>query len=174
VAWHPFITAQRREGAMVSRRRTEAGVNSGPLAGLTRDSFLLAATSLFADISTEMLYPVFPLFLTGVLMAPVSVVGLIEGIAQSTQNVAQALSGEIADRSRRPKLVALLGYGLAALAKPAIGLATAWPLALGGRFLDRLGTGIRSAPRDALLAASVDEPHRGKAFGFEGAGDHLG
>jgi MFS family permease len=143
-------------------------------AGLSRNTYLLSLASLFADISSEMLYPILPIFLTGRLGATATVIGIIEGIAQATQNVAQGFSGWISDRLRRRKSIALVGYALAAIAKPLIGLAPAWPGALGARFLDRLGAGIRSAPRDALVAASADEANRGKAFGLEGAGDNLG
>ena len=139
-----------------------------------RSVVLLTFTSLFADISTEMLYPVLPLFLTTRLGAPGSVVGVIEGIAEATQNVVQGGSGWLADRLQRNKPLALVGYGLAALAKPAIGFATVWPQVLAGRFVDRLGTGIRSAPRDALIANSIEERRRGAAFGLEGVGDNLG
>src|SRR5436190_1428286 len=134
--------------------------------GLPRSVVLLALTSLFGDVSTEMLYPVLPLFLTRELAAPASVVGVIEGIAQATQNIVQAGSGWFADRLGRNKPVALTGYALAALAKPTIGLATVWPHVLAGRFVDRLGTGIRSAPRDALIAGAVDQSRRGAAFGL--------
>ncbi|HEY7662786.1 MAG TPA: MFS transporter [Xanthobacteraceae bacterium] len=143
-------------------------------AGLSRDTFLLACASLFADISTEMLYPVLPAFLTQVLGASGSVVGLVDGVAQATQNIVQGFSGWLSDRLRRRKPIALAGYLLAAIAKPLMGLATAWPGVLGGRFLDRFGAGTRSAPRDALVASSADEEHRGKAFGLEGIGDNLG
>src|SRR2546429_5330422 len=121
-----------------------------------------------------MLYPVLPLFLTTRLGAPASAVGVVEGIAEATQNVVQGGSGWLADRLRRNKPVALVGYALAALARPAIGLATGWPQVLAGRFVDRLGTGIRSAPRDALIANSIEERRRGAAFGLEGIGDNLG
>jgi MFS family permease len=136
-------------------------------AGLSRNTFLLACASLFADISTEMLYPVLPVFLTQVLGASGSVVGLIDGVAQATQNIVQGFSGWLSDRLQRRKPIALAGYVLAAIAKPLMGLSTSWPGVLGGRFLDRLGTGARSAPRDALVASSADEEHRGKAFGLE-------
>jgi MFS family permease len=146
----------------------------GPLAGLTRNTILLAISSLFSDIATEMLYPVLPVFLTQTLMASGSVVGLIEGVATATQNTVQGLSGAVSDRLKRRKPVALVGYVTSALAKPLIGLAAIWPMVLGARFLDRLGAGVRSAPRDALIAASADEAHRGKAFGLEGMGDNAG
>lgn len=142
--------------------------------GLSRNTFLLAFASLFADISTEMLYPVLPVFLTQTLHASGSIVGLVEGIAQATQNIIQGFSGWLSDRLKKRKSIALAGYALAALAKPLIGFSTAWPGVLGARFLDRLGSGTRSAPRDALVASSAAEKHRGKAFGLEGIGDNLG
>ena len=145
-----------------------------PFAGLTRNTFLLALASLFADIATEMLYPVLPVFLTQTLGASGSVVGLVEGVAQAVQNIVQGFSGWLSDRIGRRKPVALAGYFFAALAKPLIGLAASWHGVLGARFLDRFGTGMRSAPRDALIASSVSEEHRGKAFGLEGIGDNLG
>jgi MFS family permease len=142
--------------------------------GLSRDSFLLALASLFADISTEMLYPVLPVFLTQTLKAGGTVVGLVEGVAEGTQNIVQGFSGTLSDRLRKRKSIALAGYALAALAKPLVGLSSAWQAVLGARFLDRLGTGVRSAPRDALIAASADTASRGRAFGLESAGDNAG
>ncbi len=150
---------------------------SGPsryFAGLSRNTVLLALASLFADISTEMLYPVLPVFMTQTLKASGSVVGLVDGIAQATQNIAQGFSGWLSDRLQRRKPVALVGFFLAAISKPLIGLAASWHGVLGARFLDRLGAGVRSAPRDALIASSVAPEHRGKAFGLEGFGDNLG
>ena len=146
----------------------------GYFAGLSTNTFLLAFASLFADISTEMLYPVLPVFLTQTLGASPSVVGLIEGIAVAMQNIVQGFSGWLSDKLKRRKPIALAGYVLAAVAKPLIGFATVWPAVLAARALDRLGAGTRSAPRDALVAASADEAHRGKAFGLEGFGDNLG
>jgi len=143
-------------------------------AGLSRNTFLLAIASLFADISTEMLYPVLPIFLTQVLHASGSIVGLVDGFAQATQNIVQGLSGAVSDKLRRRKPVALVGYLLAAVAKPLMGMAAAWPALFGARLLDRLGAGTRSAPRDALIAASVAEKDRGRAFGLEGVGDNAG
>lgn len=142
--------------------------------GLTRDTVILTFVSLFADIATEMLYPVIPIFLTQTLKAPASIVGLIEGIAIATQNIVQGLSGWLADKIQQRKVLAFIGYVFAALAKPLIGISFFWPQVLGARFLDRLGTGIRSAPRDALIAGSVKEGYKGKAFGLEGIGDNLG
>src|SRR5438045_9230647 len=94
--------------------------------GLTRNTGLLALSSLFADISTEMLYPVLPVFLTQVLGAGGSAVGLIEGFAQATQNIVQGFSGSLSDRLRRRKTIALVGYALSAVSKPLIGVSTTW------------------------------------------------
>jgi MFS family permease len=143
-------------------------------AGLSRNTFLLALSSLFSDISTEMLYPILPVFLTQVLHASGSIVGLVDGFAQATQNIVQGFSGAISDRLQRRKPIALIGYLLSAIAKPLMGLATVWEALLGARLLDRLGAGTRSAPRDALVASSVDERDRGRAFGLEGLGDNAG
>jgi MFS family permease len=121
-----------------------------------------------------MLYPILPVFLTQTLGAGGSAVGLIDGVAQATQNIVQGFSGWLSDKLQKRKSIALAGYLLAAIAKPLIGLSTGWQGVLGARFLDRLGAGTRSAPRDALIASSADEEHRGKAFGLEGIGDNLG
>src|SRR5438552_14166596 len=143
-------------------------------AGLSRNTFLLAFASLFADIATEMLYPVLPVFLTQTLKVSGSIVGLVEGFAQATQNIVQGFSGALSDKLQKRKAIALVGYLLAALAKPLMGLSTAWQGVFGARLLDRLGTGSRSAPRDALIASSVDKENRGRAFGLEGVGDNAG
>src|SRR6059058_1628786 len=106
-------------------------------AGLSKNTFLLAAASFFADISTEMLYPVLPVFLTQTLGAGARIVGITEGIAHATQNVVQGLSGWVSDQIERRKPIAIIGYTVAALAKPLIGLSTGWPGVLGARALDR-------------------------------------
>ena len=143
-------------------------------AGLSRNTFLLALSSLFSDISTEMLYPILPVFLTQVLHAGGSIVGVVDGFAQATQNIVQGFSGAISDHLQRRKPIALIGYLLSAIAKPLMGVATIWEALLGARLVDRLGAGMRSAPRDALVASSVDERDRGRAFGLEGLGDNAG
>ncbi len=142
--------------------------------GLSKNTFLLAFGSLFADISTEMLYPIIPIYLTQTLRAGGSVVGIVEGVAEATQNIVQGFSGWLSDKLQKRKPIAIVGYVLAAFSKPLIGFSTVWQGVLGARFLDRLGSGTRSAPRDALVASSAAENHRGKAFGLEGAGDNLG
>jgi len=142
--------------------------------GLNKDVFLLACASLFSDISTEMLYPVLPVYLTEYLKASGSTLGIIEGTAEGIQNAIQGVSGYWSDKLRRRKPLAVIGYLLSAISKPFIGVATRWPVAWSARFTDRLGAGTRSAPRDALIAGSVEEKDRGKAFGVEGFGDNLG
>jgi MFS family permease len=146
----------------------------GIFTGLSRNTFLLALSSLFADISSEMIVPILPIFLTQTLKVSASVVGLVEGIAGATQNITQGLSGSLSDKLQKRKPIALVGYFLAAIGKPLMGFASIWQGVLGGRLLDRFGAGTRSAPRDALIASSVDEAHRGKAFGLEGVGDNAG
>jgi MFS family permease len=146
----------------------------GYFSGLSRNTLLLAASSLFTDISTEMLYPILPVFLTQTLKASGSIVGLVDGFAQATQNIVQGFSGTLSDRLRRRKAVALSGYLLSAIAKPLMGFAPGWQILFSARLLDRLGAGARSAPRDALIAASVDKQNRGRAFGLEGLCDNAG
>jgi len=142
--------------------------------GLSKNTLLLAFASLFSDISTEMLYPILPVYLTKYLKANGSIVGLIEGIAQATQNIIQGFSGWLSDKLQRRKPIALVGYFLSAVSKPLVGLASTWKIVLAARFSDRLGAGSRAAPRDALIAESAAPEHRGKAFGLEGIGDNLG
>jgi len=149
-------------------------VTQRPFAGLSKNTFLLAFASLFADISTEMLYPVLPVFLTQTLKASGTIVGLVDGFAQAAQNIVQGFSGALSDKLQRRKQLALFGYFVAAIAKPLMGLATVWQGLFAARLLDRLGAGTRSAPRDALIASSADDANRGRAFGLEGVGDNAG
>ncbi len=140
---------------------------------MPRNVVVLSWVSFFQDTASEMLYPVFPLFVTGTLGAPPAVLGLIEGVAEATASIGKAISGRLADRMRRRPLVAL-GYGISSASKPLIGLAGAWPLALAGRFADRAGKGLRTSPRDALLAADAPPEIRGRAFGLHRAADSAG
>src|SRR6266545_2569890 len=146
---------------------------AGLFAGLTRNVVVLSWVSFFQDAASEMLYPVLPLFLTGVLGAPASVVGLIEGVAEGTASVMKAVSGRLADIRRRRPLVAT-GYGISSISKLVIGFATGWPLVLVARFADRFGKGLRTTPRDALIAADTPPELRGHAFGFHRAMDSAG
>jgi MFS family permease len=140
---------------------------------LPRNVKVLSAVSFLQDAASEMLYPVMPLFITGTLGAPAAVVGLIEGVAEATASIGKVVSGRLADlRARRPLIA--LGYGLSSLSKPMIGAAGAWPVVLGARFADRVGKGIRTSPRDALIAADAEPAIRGRAFGFHRAADTAG
>src|SRR3954468_22810175 len=140
---------------------------------IPRNVKVLSAVSFFQDAASEMLYPVMPLFVTSVLGAPPSVLGLIEGVAEGTASVGKAGAGRLADRFRRRPLIAL-GYGISSLSKPIIGLAPAWGVVLGARFCDRVGKGVRTSPRDALIAADTPPESRGRAFGFHRAADTAG
>ena len=134
----------------------------------------LGLVSFFADLSSETIYPLFGFFVTIVLGAPVAVLGLIEGLAEATASLAKYPFGMASDHSGRRKLFVTGGYGLAALGKLILALAFVWPLALAGRFVDRLGKGMRTAPRDALIAASSGDEERGVAFGLHRSMDTLG
>jgi len=140
---------------------------------LSRTLVVLCGVSFLQDAASEMLYPVLPLFLTGTLGAPVVVVGLVEGSAEGIASIAKVVAGRRADRFRRRPLIAI-GYGLAAAGKAVIAVATGWPAVLAGRGIDRLGKGIRGAPRDALLMDGVQVSDRGKVFGFHRAADTAG
>lgn len=139
-----------------------------------KNIILLTLTSLFADIATEMLYPILPIFLTSYLGVSGSLIGLIEGVANATQNIQMGFAGYLSDKLHKRKSLAVIGYLLAAISKPLIGLSNVWQEVFIARFLDRFGTGTRSAPRDALISGSANDNNRGRAFGLEGVGDNLG
>jgi len=141
---------------------------------MSRTVFTLGIVSFLTDISSEMLIPIVPQFLKFVVGATTLNIGLIEGIAESTASLLRVWAGYLADKTGRPKLLTVIGYGLSALSKPFYLMATAWPHVLGIRFADRFGKGIRSAPRDVLLADASDETNRGRAFGFHRAMDTAG
>jgi MFS family permease len=134
----------------------------------------LSVVSFLNDAASEMIYPLLPLFLVGTLGAGPAVLGVIEGIAESASSLFKLLSGWFSDRFRRRRPLVLAGYGGAALARPLIALATAPWHVLAVRFTDRVGKGVRTAPRDALLAAAIPAEMRGRAFGFHRAADHAG
>ena len=135
---------------------------------------MLGAISLANDAASEMLTPLLPLFLVATLGAGPTAVGVVEGVAQATASLLQLVSGRLADRGFGTRRLLLAGYGVSNVARPAIALALGWPWVLAMRFLDRVGKGVRTAPRDALLAASVAEEQRGRAFGVQRALDHAG
>jgi len=144
--------------------------------GFQRNTFLLALSSLFADISTEMFYPVLPSsFMTQTLKARAASLAGGRALAQATQNIVQGFSGALSDKLQKRKSIALVGYLLAAVAKPLMGLSTVWQGVFGARLLDRLGAGTRSAPRDALVRVFSGRERQGqKPFGLEGFGDNAG
>ncbi len=144
-----------------------------PWQGLSRNVIVLSGVSFFQDAASEMLYPVLPLFLVGVLGVSPSILGLIEGVAEGTASVMKAVSGRVADLFRRRPLVAA-GYGVSSVSKLLIGLATGWPLVLVARFADRVGKGLRGPPRDALIVDDTPPESRGRAFGFHRAADTMG
>ncbi len=141
---------------------------------LNRNVVVLGFVSLFTDIASEMLYPIIPIFLISILGAPISVVGLIEGIAESTASVLKAFSGWFSDKIKKRIPFIAAGYSLAAISKPLLALACTWPVVLVARFIDRFGKGVRVSARDALIADSTDEGARGAAFGFHRAMDTAG
>jgi MFS family permease len=145
----------------------------GPRGWLTRNLKVVSAVSLLQDAASELLYPILPIFLTVTLGAPAAVVGLVEGLAEGAASVTKLAAGRLADRYPRRPLIGA-GYGLAAVGKLLVAVAGAWPVVLAGRCVDRLGKGIRGAPRDALIAADVPAAARGRAFGFHRAMDTTG
>jgi MFS family permease len=141
---------------------------------LPRNVIALGLVSLFTDLSSEMIYPLLPVFLTVTLGAGPAVLGIIEGIAEATASLLKLFSGVWSDRLGKKKPLVVGGYLLSSVARPLMGLATGWGHVLAVRFSDRIGKGIRSSPRDALIAASVPADDRGRAFGLQRAMDHLG
>ncbi len=141
---------------------------------LPRTVIALGAVSLLTDASSEMIYPLLPVFLSSVLGAGPLAIGAIEGAAESVAALLKLASGWWSDRLPRRKPLVVAGYGIASVVRPLTGLATGVGQVLAIRLLDRVGKGIRGAPRDALIADAVEPPHRGRAFGFHRAADHAG
>lgn len=135
---------------------------------------ILGIVSFLTDISTEMVYPLIPLYLVSKLGASPAIVGIIEGIAESTASLLRVFSGYISDLVGRRKPLAILGYGSSTIGKIFLYISNSWGLVLVGRWIDRFGKGIRTAPRDALIADSTDPTKRGSAFGLHRAMDTLG
>lgn len=138
---------------------------------LPRNVWAVSLTSFFMDISSEMVINLLPLFLSNVLGVKTNIIGLIEGVAEATSSLLKLFSGWLSDKLKSRKWLAVLGYGISTLAKPLFLLANAWGTIAGARWADRVGKGIRTAPRDALVADSIEEEHRGLAFGFHRAAD---
>lgn len=147
---------------------------SKPAEPLPRSVVLLGWVSFFADVSSEMIYPLLPLFIVGVLAAPATTLGGIEGLAQAAVAVLTAISGWRSDRLRRRVVFVRWGYGLPVIGKGLLAVATMWPMVLLARGIDRTGKGLRSSPRDALIADAIGADQRGRAFGFHRAMDTAG
>jgi len=164
---HPIV-----EEAPVPREAMLASSAEG--ARTPRNVRMMGIVSLLTDASSEMIYPVLPLFLANVLGAPVSAIGLIESLAEASASFMKVGSGWLSDRVGRRKPLIALGYTLSNIAKPVLALTQTWPGVLVLRLADRLGKGIRTAPRDALIAESSTEAQRGRSFGVHRALDTLG
>src|SRR6478735_726373 len=139
-----------------------------------RNAWVLGFVSLFMDLSSEIYHALLPAFITIVLGQPATALGAIDGVAEATANFAKLFSGRLSDRSRKRKPWVMAGYGLAALSKPLFPLAASAPAVMVGRFADRIGKGIRGAPRDAMLADETPPEIRGRAFGLRQALDTIG
>ncbi len=148
--------------------------NKTGLRNLPINVWVLTATSFLTDISSEMVLNLVPLFLANVLGVQTSIIGLIDGLAETTASLLKLYSGALSDKLGNRKWLTVLGYGLSTVAKPFLYFANTWGWVMGVRFADRIGKGIRTAPRDALMAGSIDEKQRGLAFGVHRAGDTAG
>ena len=142
--------------------------------GIPRNVFALGWVSFFNDLASEMIYPIVPIFLTSFLGVPVAIVGVIEGIAESTASILKFFSGWLSDKFQKRKPFVISGYALSTFSKIILGLSYSWPLVLIARFFDRFGKGIRTSARDSLITESCPESIRGKSFGFHRALDTLG
>ncbi|MDD2921533.1 MAG: MFS transporter [Anaerolineales bacterium] len=144
------------------------------IAKLHPNIWIVTITSFLTDISSEMLVYLIPLFLSNVLGVRMAFIGLIDGLAETTASIVKIYSGALSDKLGKRKWLAVTGYAISTIAKPFLYFANTWGWVLGVRFTDRVGKGIRTAPRDALVAASVDKENRGYAFGLHRAGDTAG
>lgn len=139
-----------------------------------RNVFILGLVSFLTDVSTEMVYPLLPIFLTSALGASPAIIGVIEGIAESIASLLKVFSGYVGDKTKKKRELAIMGYGSSMIGKVVLFFAGSWTGVLFARIIDRLGKGIRTAPRDALIAESADVKKRGHAFGLHRAMDTLG
>ena len=142
--------------------------------GFGKNVFVAGLVSFFMDVSSEMIYPLVPLFLSNVLGVNKSVIGLIEGIAESTASLLKVFSGWFSDRIGNRKWLMAAGYGISTLSRPIVALAAGWQHVMGSRFMDRFGKGVRTAPRDAIIVESAEKTHLGRAFGFHRSLDTMG
>ena len=148
--------------------------NKSSLQRLPRNIWAVTIASFFTDVSSEMIFNLVPLYLANVLGVGTAIIGLIDGIAETTASLMKVYTGSLSDKLGQRKWLAVAGYALSTISKPFLFIATTWEAVLSVRFSDRLGKGIRTAPRDALVADSIDEKQRGLAFGVHRAGDTAG
>jgi MFS family permease len=180
--YRPPVAGSKHSARPAADHETRTTTSGGPLTepskrppGLMRGNVLwLSAASFLNDAASEMIYPLLPLFLAGTLGAGAAFVGIVEGAAESASSLLKLAGGWISDRSGRRKRLTVVGYGIAAVGRPLISFALVGWHVLAVRLLDRVGKGLRTAPRDALLAESVPEDRRGAAFGLHRAADHAG
>ncbi len=149
--------------------KPKTGLRSLPI-----NVWVVTATSFLTDVSSEMIFNLVPLFLANVLHSGTAVIGLIDGLAETTASLMKMYAGGLSDRLGQRKWLTVLGYGISTISKPFLYIASTWGWVLGVRVADRFGKGIRTAPRDALVADSIDEKQRGLAFGVHRAGDTAG
>jgi MFS family permease len=142
--------------------------------GLEHNVFWAGVVSFFMDVSSEMVYSLVPIFLSSVLGVGTSLIGVIEGIAETTASLLKMFAGWLSDRMGRRKPLMLFGYGVSTLSRPLLALANGWGMVLGARFVDRFGKGVRTAPRDAIVADSCEKGQLGRSFGFHRAMDQFG
>jgi MFS family permease len=142
--------------------------------GFDRNVFWAGVSSFFMDVSSEMIYSLIPIFLSSVLGVNKSLIGVIEGIAESTASLLKMVAGWLSDRLGRRKPLMVFGYGVSTLSRPLMALAGGWGMVLGSRFVDRFGKGVRTAPRDAIIADSTEKRELGRSFGFHRAMDQFG
>jgi len=161
------MPAEAEHTAETEQKKT--GLRSLPV-----NVWVVTATSFLTDISSEMIFNLVPLFLANVLKAGTAVIGLIDGLAETTASLMKMYSGGLSDKLGQRKGLTVLGYAISTVAKPFLYIANAWGWVLGVRVADRFGKGVRTSPRDALVADSIDEKQRGLAFGLHRAGDTAG
>ncbi|HQC20830.1 MAG TPA: MFS transporter, partial [Anaerolineaceae bacterium] len=149
-------------------------INREKLSELPGNLWVASATSFLTDISSEMVLNILPLFMSSVLGIKTNIIGIIEGVAEATSSLLKVFSGWLSDKLRSRKWMAVAGYGLSALSKPFFYFANSWGAVAGVRWADRVGKGIRTAPRDALVADNVKPEQRGLAFGLHRAADTAG
>ena len=161
-------------GCMSSESEQPSTFSRQGLRRLPRNVWVLTLVSFFTDISSEMIVHLIPLFLANVLGVRTITIGFIEGVAETTASLVKIISGRYSDRLGSRKWLTVAGYGLSTAAKPFLALANSWQAVFAVRFTERIGKGIRTAPRDALIADSIPAEKRGLAFGVQRAGDTAG